>query len=129
MNKKVSKDKIVESSVPEQIEAFQTLRKRLADGGLESEIDISKPLDTCFPKKDNEYIRLLEKYMYDKDLQKLIMLCIIDDKREKEREYVYKGRYPEGRDPLMKLYHDLTARAIAVEYRTKVANNKGGKKE
>lgn len=120
MAKKKSKDEIVESSVPEQLEAYQTLRKKIANGELGNGVDISKPLDTCFPKKDRRYTELLEKYMYDKDLQELIMLCIIDDKRERERQYVYNNKYPEDRDTLMKLFHDLTARAIAVEYKSQM---------
>lgn len=118
-NKKLNKE-IIESAVPEQLEAFQTLRKKMDSGELWDDIDISKPLDTCFPRKDKRYTELLEKYMYDKDLQELIMLCIIDDKRERERQYVYNNKYPEDRDTLMKLFHDLTARAIAVEYKRQI---------
>lgn len=124
--KEYNKDKTIEvSSVPDNIKAYQSLKSKLVSKEIDSINVGNEILDTCFPKKDKRYLELLNKYMYDKDLQELIMLCIIDEKRECERQYVYNGKYPEIRDTIMKLYHDLTARLIAVEYanKDKGANN------
>lgn len=54
-----------------------------------------------------QYRELLMKYCGNKEIQELIELVILDDKRIRENYYSQYKKYPEQQDLLMKLKNDL----------------------
>ena len=77
------------------------------------QITENNEIDTAFPAPDAEYMMLLKKFMYSKDLQKLLEMCIVDDIKSRERARIMDGRYPDQeRNLVAKLLYELqTARA------------------
>lgn len=66
------------------------------------------------------YRELMMKYCGNNEIQELIELVILDDKRVRENHYSQFKKYPEQQDLLMKLKSDL--------YTTKKVLEEGGNK-
>ena len=54
-----------------------------------------------------EYQILLDKFIGNNDLYKLLEECLLEEERNRESAYMITGKYPDKRNLIMKLMIDL----------------------
>lgn len=54
-----------------------------------------------------EYQILLDKFIGNNDLYKLLEECLLEEERNRESTYMITGKYPDKRNLIMKLMIDL----------------------
>lgn len=92
----------------------------LKEGKNNSDIEIKVRKIEVFKTISPEYKKLLIKFCSNKELTELIKECILDLEKAKELHYNRNNKYPEERNPLMKLLFDLEQVRLTME---EVKNN------